>query len=268
MEKLFKTISLPLPAIGDALWATPVCYLCNATIELPDNNFGKKVAALFDGIAYSVVFKQQHEMASFNNPQNSRHTTHDSFEKLGLTGSIIPKINISSQEYEWAKSFLKSYNNPIAIINDNSGCSDKNNWCANVIRPPTELVQSICDYLVQKNHTMLQFGVSNGFYGDGRKMFTPLTGAIPILDLTLRQMAACYKVIGKIITGETGHPHLMAAVGGKVVDIVPDYVKHGINLGKSIFTNEDWLPEKPRIKYVCYENFSQNYLKEILDFNF
>lgn len=256
-----------MPNVGDFLWATPICYLGQTTIDVPDSPAGHRVASLYDHIA-DVNFKKMEDIQTQFNDKEKKHAARDILDFYGLQGSIIPKIEITNKEYQWALDFLADYKNPVVVINDNSSHTDKNNWCAQQIRPPTELSQAICDYLISNGHTVLQFGVSDGFYGDGRKCFTPLNGAVPILDLSLRDMAACYKVIGKVVTGETAHPHLGLATGCRVIDLLPPFELLGINLYKALYSEDDFVGEKPRIVYFYYNNFNNAEMAEALKFNF
>ena len=82
-------------------------------------------------------------------------------------------------------------------------------------------VQAEVNKLIQSGFTPIQFGISDNF--------TPLNGCIHIVDAPLEETAALYKAIGNYFGTDTGDLHLMVAVGGTCVVLVPEQIHPSYN---------------------------------------
>ena len=98
-----------------------------------------------------------------------------------------------------------------------------------------------------KKYTILQFGAPNDT--------TDLNNIIPLLTLSLRQMAACFHVIGKCISIDTGPYHLALAAGAYVKCLVPTFSF----TTDYFFGNWSYSPEmfdgEVRANYYIFEDY-------------
>ena len=250
------TVSQSGGNLGDALWLTPLArYVPDLVVQLrKGDKRSEAVAPIFDGLC-KVEF--------IDNPSDARrskldvHVARKILYAYGIVGrNSIPKINVTDGEILWAKGFLSGYSNPIAIINGNSGTNDPANYRAKYVCPPHEFIQEIASHFHKNGKTVLQFGPDPKYYD--RDPFVPLENAVHIRGLTVRQLAACYAVIGKMISGDTGDYHLMLAVGGETITLVPTenfqlgYVYSDLLYG---YAADDWEGEKPRSNYLNHEDY-------------
>lgn len=242
--------------LGDALWLTPLArHFNNLVVQMrKGDKRSEAVAPIFDGLC-KVEF--------IDNPENARrskldvHVARKILYAYGIVGrNSIPKIQLTDDEIAWAKDFLKDYENPIVIINSNSGTNDPANYRAKYVCPPHEHIQEIANHFHKNGKTILQFGPDAKYYD--RDPFMPLENAVHIRGLSVRQLAACYAIIGKMISGDTGDYHLMIAVGGETITLVPHesfplgYIYSDLLYG---YAADDWEGEKPRANYINHEDY-------------
>ena len=208
--------------IGDNLQITPIFkYFKNSIIEIKDNDNGRKIAPLYEGIA-NIVFKpnpifQEQSFNIYGDIQKSHPLRNGALNYLYIFNiqdkvSPIPWILLKKEEIEWAIEFLKDYKNPLAIVCSNSGY--KIGSTASYRFLDFEKWQHIINEY-SKKYTILQFGAPNDT--------TDLNNIIPLLSLSVRQMAACFHVIGKCISIDTGPYHLALAAGAYVKCLVPTF---------------------------------------------
>ena len=251
-----KKVSFGGGNLGDMLWLTPLArHVPDLTVQLrKGDKRALAVSPIFDGLC-NVEF--------VDNPQDPNkskldvHTTQKILYAYGLLDrNAIPAIKLKEEEITWAKERLKDYPNPIAIINNNSGTNDITNYRAKYVCPPHQYIQEIADFYKANGRTVLQFGPSADYYD--RDPFVPIYGAVEIRGLTVRQLAACYHVIGEMISGDTGDYHLMLAVGGKCITLVPHenfqlgYIYSDLLYG---YAADDWKGEPVRVMYLNHEDY-------------
>lgn len=191
--------------LGDVLLLTAVCkHFPGLTVQLhPDYS---KLAFLFDGLCKTVELT--------HTPVHTRGIGSGTYSKrmcaeLGYHGDdTVPFIFVNREKYEAAKEKIKDIKNPIAIkIN----CS--NRW-KHVREYNYEYVKKEIQKLISNGFTPIQFGISNNY--------TPIEGCLDMVDLSLEDLAAMYKAIGLYFGTDTGDFHLMLAVGGKTIVMVPE----------------------------------------------
>ena len=74
--------------------------------------------------------------------------------------------------------------------------------------------------------------------------------------LTVRQLAAFYHVIGKLVTGDSGDYHLMLGVGGKVACLIPpNNPQMGYLHWDLLYSPVCWGGEKARVRYCMHEDW-------------
>lgn len=251
--------------LGDSLWLTPIFKSKkNCVLKMFDDPSCRNVAQIFEGLVDRVEFCKNPGVPP--STDDHTHVSQRILNAMGITDvNCLPQIIITDEELEWAKDFLKDYKNPIVFVNNNSGWKDPNNFLASYIKPPREIMQNLADFYAKK-YTVMQFGCNANHYRPNYDNFDPLNGTVQIRGLTLRQQAACYKVIGKMISGDTGDPVLMLAVGGKIALLYrplegTQYTEYHI-----CYTPELWKDEKIRAKYFRFEQWHE--IKALIDFDF
>jgi hypothetical protein len=241
-------------SLGDILWMTAVIrYIKNVKILLHNDSRSRWAGKVFDNLC-DVEYVDNPPPRPDNlidaniEPFASSHRSRKILLSLGIKDQIsVPKIKLLPDEINWAKEFLKQYKNPIVIINDNSGSGDKNNFSAFYRKPPSEIIESFVEQLIQKNYTPLQFGRSE------EDKFTLAKKCIPIRGLSLRETAACYSIIGQYLGGDTGDYHLMLSVGGKATVLIPE---QSFNMGyiynDLLYKKENFENQISRVEYIKF----------------
>lgn len=242
--------------LGDALWLTPLArYIPDLIIQMrTSDKRSRAVAPIFDGLCKVEFIENPSEP---NKSKLDVHVARKILYAYGIVGrNSIPKIILKEEEILWAKEFLKDYKNPVCIINNNSGTNDPDNFRAKYVCPPHEAMQEIANHFIKNGKTVLQFGPDSKYYD--RDPFVPISGAVHIRGLDVRQLAACYAVVDKMISGDTGDYHLMLAVGGQTITLVPyenyhlGYVYSDLLYG---YSADDWEGETPRCAYLNYKDY-------------
>jgi hypothetical protein len=143
---------------------------------------------------------------------------------------------------DWAKKFIKNIKNPIAFVADNNGNHNKEDFAARYRIPNKEYLQNLIDSY-SREYTIIQFGIEN--------KITHFNNVLVIENLTIRQLAACYAVIGRYFGIDTGDYHLMLSVGGFAEVhcpassmIYPHEIWH--------YKEKLWKNENCRVKYITF----------------
>jgi hypothetical protein len=260
------TIGYHIGNLCDALLITPIFKkIKNATLEIIDDEVARNKGCLFNDLC-EVKFSKN-PAPECPRTQENTHISQTMLNALNITDvNYLPIVILKDEEIEWAKDFLKNYENPIVYTPTNSCSWDPNNLFAQMRTFTLDMHKTYIDIL-SKKYTILQFGLSNGFYKHTRSELYSLDDVVNIPNLNLRQLAACYKVIGKGLFSDTGDPYLMTAVGGKVVEIVPMYNESIYPYWKYIYNDESlWKNEKVRNKYFCMTNWQKSI--DYLNFDF
>lgn len=241
-------------ALGDALWLTPAIWGLktkgiDVKVQMHDDQQSREVAKIYDNLC-PVEFVSDPPQRLYIINKDNTHSAQRVLNELKLDNiNCIPKILLNDYEIDWAKWLLKEYKNPMVVVNDNSGSHDLTNARAQYVRPrPSLMQQQVYDWAKEGN-TILHL-IS------GNKPFTRLTGCVEISGFNIRQLAACYKVVGRGVFSDTGNYHLMLAVGGRCLVLVPDESKEfGYNYSDLHYKPELWKDETIRVNYY---NFHKN----------
>ncbi len=247
--------------LGDALWVTPLArYEPDLTVWMRgDDAKACSVAPVFDGLSCVKLYP---------NPPDTRkercyaHVTQQILAAYGHRGKpSIPRLLLTAAEVEWAVDWLwtnvprTQSGNIIAMVNHCSGSGDLTNHRAQYVRGNPEVFNSLARFWKGAGYKVLQFGPEPGFYD--KDVFTPIEGAIPVRGLSVRQLAAVYHVIGKLISIDTGDYHLMLAVGGKVSCLTPPHSEGmGYRHWDLHYNAECWGDEKPRVRYTLHDQWT------------
>lgn len=247
-------------SLGDALWLTPIMKARkDIIVQMHPDQQSRDVSVVYNGLA-QVEFTDNpaEKLYHINNEQT--HYAQKALNQLGITEvNCLPEILLTKEEIEWGREFLKQYEDKklLIILNDNSGHKDPTNIRARYVQPRASLMQQLVNnYIEKEGYTILQFGRKE----DDR--FTPLDNTIKIRGLNIRQLAACYALIGQIISSDTGDYHLMLSVGGKALVLVPPESKELGYVYKELhYTPELFKGETVRARYIDYTNgnFIYNY---------
>ncbi len=177
----------------------------------------------------------------------------------------LPVIRVDDRLTDWAKKFCSEFKDPIVIMPSNCGSGDEGNFLGQYRKPPFDFLQRV----VEENkdeHDFIQFGVAPDHYRDGYSNFHAIKGALKILDLPLDKLAAMYKVIGKIISGDTGDYHFAVAVGSKANVLVPNN-SHGYQHRYLHYDENSW-DGSPKVNYINFKEIgtNENLVKSIVNF--
>jgi hypothetical protein len=245
--------------LGDFLWVTPLSkHFPDMVVQVLANDKKSQLTApIFDGIC-KVEFVQTTTPTPRDNSV-SIHITQRILSAYDKKGKSIPYVKITEEEKEWAKNFLISKNINInrcmAFINHNSGSGDETNTRGKYVRPDPKIIKDLAAFWAEKNNvSIVQFGPDPKFYE--KDPFDPIPNAVHIRGLNIRQLAACYSLIGRMVSGDTGDYHLMLAVGGKVFCLVPPHSdEYGYKHWDLLYNDNCWDGEDPRVLYCLHENW-------------
>lgn len=221
------TITNTAGSLGDWLSLTPILRAKPGSLVIaPDSPHTREFAKVYNGIA-DVEFVN-HPIP--NTPETNEELCFSQriLNHFGVTDrNAIPSIEITIEEKEWAKDFLKQYPNPYAFnpITASVNFEKPDDDICNYRRMPDALIQQIIEVFSKTDKTLIKFGVKNTqthIY----KNYQELKGVVEIPDLSIRQLAACYHVIGQYLGTDTGDHHLMLAVGGECKTFIPPSCWH------------------------------------------
>lgn len=242
--------------LGDTLWLTPLArYEPDLTVWMRgDDTKACSVAPILDGLC-KVDLKP--------NPPETRkapiraHVTQQILAAYGHGGKpSIPRIVLKPDEIALANEFIRPYGRKVvAVVNHCSGSADPTNYRAQYVRGNPASFEQIARFWRGAGYTVLQFGPKEGFYQPD--VFTPIEAATPVRGLTVRQLAAVYHVVGRLISLDTGDYHLGLAVGAQVACLVPP---HSDQLGYKhwdlLYDGVCWGEETPRLRYALQSKWT------------
>jgi hypothetical protein len=251
--------------IGDNICLTPIFkYFKNSTIEIHDTEIGRnKVAKIFEGIA-KVVFKKEPisywdaiksygDISKFN---PNIYVVQNYFNIFGIENtSLIPYIILRDEEIEWAKGFLRQYENPIVFSpmtkngrflfkKEYSNISEQE-WDRQL--PYKEWYKVI--EVAKDKFSLLQFN-----HEEDSLNHPNITN---IKGLNIREIAACCKLIGKYLGVDTGIKNLALSVGCSGQIIVPSFGKYYDYNFPSWNLPSDYFPKEQIVKYYLFSELDK-----------
>jgi hypothetical protein len=244
--------------LGDTLWVTPLTrYIDDVVVQMLGHDArSRSTAQILDNLCEVEWVKSTGETPK---TYGQIHVTQRILQAYGHGGKpSIPRVVLMSEEIIWALKFLREQGvNPVhavAITNHNSGSGDPTNARAHYVRPPRDVIQTLARFWKAAGYSVVQFGPAPTFHD--RDPFDPLEGTIQIRGLSVRQLAACYHVIGKWIGGDTGDVHLMLAVGGKAAMLHPPHSEAwGYLHWDLLYDKVCWGEERPRVHYALHSQW-------------
>jgi hypothetical protein len=235
------TIGSLCGGVGDNLIYTPLMkYYKNITIELLDHPKSRNVAQIFNGLCKVSFVKNPSKTLESNHP----HVAESKIEAYGISNIVncIPKIKLYDYEIDWASNFLDNIYNPIAFVADNNGNHDTSDFQAKYRIPSEEYLQNLINEY-SKKHTVIQFGVEN--------KITKFDNVTVIKNLSIRELASCYYIIGKYFGIDTGDYHLMLSVGGFAEVHCPPSINYYPHETWH-YKDKLWKNESQRVKYKVF----------------
>lgn len=246
--------------MGDTLWVTPLArYVPNLTVQmLGDDARSRATAPILDGLCNVEFVEKTTETPKVN---IRAHVTQRILAAYGHAGKpSVPRVILRPEEITWAIEFLQSKGvtdprRAVAMTNHNSGSGDPTNVRAHYVRPPNEIIQRLAAFWAQGGRNkIVQFGPAPTYHD--RDPFQSIEGAIQIRGLTVRELAACYHVLGRFIGGDSGDYWLMLAVGGQVGCLVPPHSDQlGYRHWDLLLDQTCWGAERPRVTYALHDNY-------------
>ncbi len=220
------TVGQVAGGFGDWLSLTPTLRAArdlgrNPLVLAPDSPHTREFATLYQGLA-EVEFLPAGDARLTPTPETNEATCFSLriMRAHGLTGSPIPHVEVTETEKLWASAFMigRMYAfrdmKPVVIAPSPGGARADlpDSHIANYRRWPAELLESLVDRLHNQGLMPVRFGcktTQSHIYAN----HSEIAGVLSIPDLSLRQLAACYSVIGRYIGCDTGDHHLALATG-------------------------------------------------------
>jgi hypothetical protein len=246
--------------LGDTLWVTALArYEPNVVVVMRAGD--AKAESTSEILRYQCARVFENSPAETRKAAVRAHVTQQILTAYGHGGKpSIPRVILQPKEIEAAVKLLKTHGytpDSIAIVNHNSANGDPTNYRAHYVRPPSEVMHKLAAFHARGGRAKIfQFGPTESYYT--WDPFDPIPGAIHIRGLSVRELAACYHVIGKLISGDTGDYHLMLAVGGKVACLVPPHSDQlGYRHWDLLYDGVCWGDERPRVRYALHSDWTQ-----------
>lgn len=248
--------------LGDTLWVTPLArYVPDLVVWMRMNDTkAERTSAILQYTCARVI---QADPPETRKAPIKGHVTQQILTAYGHGGKpSIPKITFGPGELEWAIDYLRKtvggktpMNKVIGMVTHTSGWRDPSNQRAQYVRGASEMYSKVAAFWRGAGYTILQFGPDPDFYSTD--IVEPLEGAVLVRGLSVRQLAAVYHVVGRLISPDTGDYHLMLAVGGKVACLTPP---HSSQLGylhwDLHYDSVCWGDEAPRVRYILHEDYT------------
>jgi len=216
--------------MGDTLSLTPLIRELKgkAILNLPPSM--EKIAPLFTDLC-PVRFTEDYPVFRHYSDGGKWHMAEWPLRLFKKWPSdTLPVVRITDDEKVWALNLLKDHGETIAF------CPTCNQEWSHIRQRPKEYWEPFIDAL-KLGYTVLQFGL---------QVF-PLVGKVKdFRKFTIRQMAALYSVIGRYIGVDTGDYHLMLAVGGKTLTLIPAEQKG--------YRPREWCYNDPRAIYCLFDD--------------
>ncbi len=237
--------------IESTFMVTPVFrYHRDAIIEFHDTERGRVLADIFTGMGHIRFVKDpitiEEAFARYGNPKAQDHCAHICKMHVDAMAmghnNYIPWMVFSPADILFAKRFLAQFRNPIVIC-PVAGAAVQNPGGEGYGRMmPMASWQRIVDAL-RDEHDFVYFTKEDNHI--------PLKHTHPVLNLSLRQMCAVFKVAQIYLGIENGLHHGAIAAGA--------HTRCFINLNlrqffapNTFYTDDMWWDEPKRVQYYSY----------------
>ncbi len=206
--------------LGDNLILTPLLRTGAFTrVQMPDDRTTRSAAQVYAGIA-PVEFVPPGSITHIREMQGERIHRAVAYLRVHHLENCnpIPWMVRTGDEMVWAIRCLSDLmhqhgkSNLLAVNFTTMNAGGDRASAARAI--PRHIAEHIVAAATARGYQCVNIGVSSNH--------TPMPGVIDLLDLNVRQAAACYALIGRYVGGESGPVHLMIANGGRVIVLHPD----------------------------------------------
>lgn len=257
------TVTNTAGSLGDWLSLTPLLRAMRDAGRDPlviakDSPHTREFATLYQGLA-EVQFTDANIPATPEAAGDGRCFSQRILTEHGLRGANpIPYVVLEAEELVAAQDLLSCRHVDAAkavVVAPSPGGARADladEHIANYRRWPTALRDRLIERLHAQGLLPVRFGTrakQSHIYANHEDV----PGVLCVPDLTLRQLAACYAVIGRYCGSDTGDHHLMLAVGGSNHTWVPPstwFYRHDQHLyGASAWAEAG---EAPRETYSIY----------------
>jgi hypothetical protein len=249
--------------LGDWLSLTPTLRAArdaglNPLVLAPDSPHTREFATLYAGLA-EVEFLPAGHPSLIATPETDEPTCFSLriMRAHGLTGSPIPYIEGEPHELLAATSLLSHFCAPskMVAIAPSPGAARADlpdSHIANYRRWP----EALRDRLIERLHSQGLQPVRFGTKATQQHIYqnhAEWPGVLTIPDLNVRQLAACYAVIGRGVMTDTADRHLLIATGG-VVDLWVPQPTWFYDHAKTLYGADAWAAagEEPRERHHVY----------------
>lgn len=227
--------------LGDNLGYTALALVTPCRVHMYDDKGCRCISPVFDGICEVVHDNGSPTAGSPKSNDPAQIPLPFTLRHLYAAGIFdkpaIPKMALRPDEIEKARQFVATYPNPCIIK-----CSPQ---VTDVRTPPQEILAAIVK--ANPDVSFLSFGLSKNHV---KHNFASLT--VPdvhaFFDLSVREQAAIYHVVGRYLGPDTGDYHMMLAVGGKCDVLVPTS-SPSYSYRFFHYNEACWLGETPRARY-------------------
>lgn len=262
-------LNIPNGNLGDAILTTAL-FKNNreGIVTILDAPETRRLEQVFYNFNVQIQYAPNIKSTIIDNKQT--HICQQYLDHFGIIDSnCIPQINVPNQELNWARDYLAKIENPLVVVTNNNGTGDPTNYWAHYRTFNPVLMNELLEEY-SKKYTLLHFGLSRDFnknvYRNDVDSFIKMPNCIDILDLPISKLAACYKIIGRCLSGDTGDYHLMLAVGGKCNVLVNENHDIGYPHVSYLYQDYQWKNEKIRLRYIPFRDYKKSL--EYIDFDY
>ncbi len=246
--------------LGDTLWVTPLAqYVPDLVVWMRLNDLkAERTSAILQHTCARLMKEDPPETLKAS---VRGHVTQQILTAYGHGGKpSIPRVTLTATEIKGAIRYLADLGvNPakaVALVSHTSGWKDPINARAQYTRGNGEMYSKIASFWRGAGYKVLQFGPAPDFYSTD--VVDPIEGTIPVRGLSVRELAAVYHVVGKLVSCDTGDYHLGLAVGARVVCLAPEHSDHlGYRHWDLHYDSVCWGDEQPRVKYILHDDWTQ-----------
>lgn len=190
--------------MGDVLLLTSICKHIPNQVYVELFPRAEKYKLFFDNICLGVEIKDN---AVVTEDVGSGHFAQRKMRGLGLNNKCyLPYIYPKKEYINTGLALSSQYKNPVAFV---ANCAAYPEYR----QPDINILQNCVNHLIEKGHTVLQFGMSCNF--------TKLNNTIPIVDISVYELLCYYSAIKHIVGVDTGDIHAMIALGGSADILIP-----------------------------------------------
>jgi hypothetical protein len=260
-------IDFGLHNLGDLLWITPTANALGARckINMINHDRSKDLSVVFENMC-EVIY--ENDQAKHTKRKGGGHYAQQILRAYNIQDTPycpIVKMNENQNIMNHCNYHISSISKnriPVVVNVRSSGGNDPNNSRAHQVDPDASKIQETINLNLDK-YCFFQFPIKQGYYDKGYSSFFKLENTNLIECNSLREKIYFYKNIKNYLGGDTGDYHLMLAIGGKCVTIIPDSAI-GYSYEELLYTEKAFNDNKSRVKYVKKSEFNNESIEDLL----